>query len=386
MAHYRKIDTRILLDQKYNQLSSDGRLLFLHLLIHPNLTSLGAMHASLAGIACELDWEMERLRQAIDFVHQQGMVHYDEKARFIWLPNFLKYNAPESPNVIKSWETAFSYLPECDLQKQLLRFIQAFVSELSPAYQDALPDCFRLAKEDEAPTSQADIKPLPEAILENPQTLSEGSCQNQNTLPEGNLKNGLPLREGILKNDDPLPESLSIKHKALSIEHRALNIKQEKIVQEKNSEAKNKIEEINNIVTQNARQKRSKPPDSEIMEVFRYWQQTMGHSQAQLDEKRRKCIRSALAWGYTLAQLFDAIRGCSLTPHNRGENEQGQRYDGLHIILRSADQIDRFIRNAHSPPRRRTKADELQSDNLAAGDRWLARLQQQEEKIIHANA
>jgi len=382
MAHYRKIDTRILLDKKYNQLSSDGRLVFLHVLIHPNLTSLGAMHASLAGIACELEWEMERLRQAIDAVQQQGMVQYDEKARFIWLSNFLKYNPPESPNVIKSWETALSYLPECSLQQQLILFVQQLVSQLSPAYQEALPNCFRLAEA----TTQAITQPLTEALLENAYHLPEGSDSNQMNLPEGNLKNALPLREGILKNETTLPESLSIKHKALSIEHKTLNIDQKEIVQEKHSEEKNNIGEIKRIVTQTARQKRSKPLNSEIAEVFGYWQQTMGHPQAQLDEKRRKCIRSALSWGYTVAQVFDAILGCSLTPHNRGENEQGQRYDGLHIILRSADQIDRFIRNAYSPPRRRTKADELQADNLAAGDRWLARLQQQEEKIIHANA
>lgn len=46
MAHYRKIDTRILLDQKVNSLSREARLVFLHLLIHINLTSLGASRAN----------------------------------------------------------------------------------------------------------------------------------------------------------------------------------------------------------------------------------------------------------------------------------------------------------------------------------------------------
>jgi hypothetical protein len=110
----------------------------------------------------------------------------------------------------------------------------------------------------------------------------------------------------------------------------------------------------------------------------------MGHPQAQLDAKRRKVIKHALASGYSVAQLLDAIRGCAQTPHNLGENEQGQRYDGLHIILRNADQIDRFIRNAHSPPRRRTQADQLLADNLAAGERWLA-MYNDEEKEINAN-
>lgn len=109
----------------------------------------------------------------------------------------------------------------------------------------------------------------------------------------------------------------------------------------------------------------------------------MGHPQAQLDNKRRKVIKHALDSSYSVMQLQDAIRGCSLTPHNRGENEQGQRYDGLHIILRNADQIDRFIRNAHSPPRLRNDSDKLLAANLAVKERWLA-LYNTEEKIINA--
>ena len=96
--------------------------------------------------------------------------------------------------------------------------------------------------------------------------------------------------------------------------------------------------------------KNSKSSDSDVMEVFQYWQQTLNHPQAVLDTKRRKRIHHALASGYTVEQLCKAILGCSYTPHNMGHNEQGQRYDGLHVILRDADQIDRFIRNAHSPP------------------------------------
>jgi hypothetical protein len=98
---------------------------------------------------------------------------------------------------------------------------------------------------------------------------------------------------------------------------------------------------------------------------------TLQHPQAVLDDKRQKRIRSALASGYTVDQLCQAIRGCSKTPHNLGDNERGQRYDGLHVILRDADQIDRFIRNAHSPPRSQNSGDALSARNLMAGRQWL---------------
>ena len=65
------------------------------------------------------------------------------------------------------------------------------------------------------------------------------------------------------------------------------------------------------------------------------------------------------------------------TPHNRGHNERGERYDGLHLILRSADQIDRFIRNAQHPPKLLNKADQRLQSNVDAAQTWL---QQGEQK------
>jgi hypothetical protein len=88
----------------------------------------------------------------------------------------------------------------------------------------------------------------------------------------------------------------------------------------------------------------------EVENVFSHWQLTMNHRDAKLDEKRKKLIRNALKTGYTTEQLCEAITGCSLTPHNIGKNDRNQRYDGLHIILRNADQIDRFIQNSRTPP------------------------------------
>jgi hypothetical protein len=100
-----------------------------------------------------------------------------------------------------------------------------------------------------------------------------------------------------------------------------------------------------------------------ITKIFEYWKTLMQHPQAQLDPKRKKLIANALSLGYSLEGLCEAIRGCSITPHNQGHNDRGQRYDGLHIILRDSDQIDRFIHNAKHPPRVLNEADlRLQSN------------------------
>lgn len=46
MARYRKIDSRIWNDAKFRELSDNGKLVFLMLLTHPSMTSLGAMRAT----------------------------------------------------------------------------------------------------------------------------------------------------------------------------------------------------------------------------------------------------------------------------------------------------------------------------------------------------
>ncbi|NYS09340.1 putative replication protein [Xanthomonas phage PBR31] len=85
--------------------------------------------------------------------------------------------------------------------------------------------------------------------------------------------------------------------------------------------------------------------------IFAYWQRVMDSPRSQLDAKRRKTIKAALKMGYSPHELCRAIRGCSLTPHNMGKNERGQKYNGIDLIFRSADQIDRFIANDSAPPK-----------------------------------
>lgn len=112
----------------------------------------------------------------------------------------------------------------------------------------------------------------------------------------------------------------------------------------------------------------------------------MHHPNAKLDDKRKSIIRKALKMGYSVDDLQKAISGCAATPHNMGDNPQGQRYDGLHVILRDADQIDRFIANHHKPPRPMTKADMKTQDNIRDGQSWfrseMARMTQEEQAEV----
>ncbi|AVR10283.1 hypothetical protein [Burkholderia thailandensis] len=129
---------------------------------------------------------------------------------------------------------------------------------------------------------------------------------------------------------------------------------------------------------QEQEQKQEKNPLStsstarEIEQIFAYWQKRMDSPRSNLDDKRRKAIRGALGMGYSPAELCKAIRGCSLTPHNMGQNDRGQKYNGVELIFRSADQIDRFIANDVQQPRANGHANVVQAHNEAVMAAFLA--------------
>ncbi len=114
--------------------------------------------------------------------------------------------------------------------------------------------------------------------------------------------------------------------------------------------------------------------ENDEQKVFAHWQSVMKHPSSKLDVKRKKIIADALKLGYSVQQLCDAIQGCAATPHNMGQNDRGEIYDGLHLIFRS-ENIDRFIRNHANPPRIKSKADQFTQANIQAGQKFIDRMQ-----------
>lgn len=89
---------------------------------------------------------------------------------------------------------------------------------------------------------------------------------------------------------------------------------------------------------------------SDVVEkVFSYWQEVMNSPRSVLDKDRTNIITKALKT-YSPADLCRAIRGCSKSPYHMGQNEQKTKYNGLGLILRNAEKIDRFIELDTSPP------------------------------------
>jgi hypothetical protein len=145
MSRYRKIDTRIWNDARFAQLSDSAKLVWFLLLTHPNMTALGAMRATLPGLAAELGWSTEAFREAFREAFAKGMAEHDEKACFVAIPRFLKYNPPESPNVVKAWVQCLDLLPECALKSTVIHRAINHLQGMSGGFAKALPEAFREA-------------------------------------------------------------------------------------------------------------------------------------------------------------------------------------------------------------------------------------------------
>lgn len=137
MAKYRKVSVQIWNDAHFRQLSDDGKLAFLFVLTHPHMSAVGGMRATMSGLAEELGWAKERLSKAFRKPLERGMIWHDQDACLVVLPNFVKHNPPESPNVVKAWNKALDELPESHLKSELCVRISACVETLPEAFRKA---------------------------------------------------------------------------------------------------------------------------------------------------------------------------------------------------------------------------------------------------------
>ena len=141
MARYRKIDTRMWGDSKFSALSSppaSGKYLWIFLLTGPHTTNLpGLFRAGEMALAKELGWSLEGFRKGFAELFREGLVKADWSARVVWIPNAIKYNPPENPNVVKGWRDAWDEVPECALKNEAYEGFKGFTEGLGEGFGKA---------------------------------------------------------------------------------------------------------------------------------------------------------------------------------------------------------------------------------------------------------
>jgi hypothetical protein len=170
-------------------MSNEALLTFLFVSHHPNMTSLGAMRATLQGLMAERKLSEESFRECF----QKGMLRMDEHACLIWVPSFLESNTPESPNVIKGWTAIDDFLPECALKEQIYTCAASFAAGMGQGFLKALPVVI--------------AKYLP--CLKGTESLPEALAKGTESLPEALAKGTESLPEALAKGTESLPEALA---------------------------------------------------------------------------------------------------------------------------------------------------------------------------------
>ena len=141
MSRYRKVEVSTYSDEKFRNLSPlppCGQGLWLYLMTGPHTIAIpGLFRAGRAGLAEELGWPVEAFDGAFQELLAQGMVKADFDHRVVWLPNAIKHNKPQSPNVVTSWAAGLELIPECGLKTAAIAGIGAFLDTLNSAYSQA---------------------------------------------------------------------------------------------------------------------------------------------------------------------------------------------------------------------------------------------------------
>ena len=117
----------------------------------------------------------------------------DEKASCLVVKNFLRYNGPESPNVVKAWSSALDLIPECSLRVELIQQVKAFLKALPEAFREALPEAFAKSmpyQEQEQEQEQEDSYP--------PNPLSSGAERGNRKKPSVAIQGGWPSVEALI--------------------------------------------------------------------------------------------------------------------------------------------------------------------------------------------
>jgi hypothetical protein len=116
-----------------------------------------------------IGWPLKGFQEAFSEVFGQGMAKADFSAPLVFLPKAIKHNPPQSPNVVISWRTVWSELPECALKLEIWQVLKGFTDEMSEAFREAF--------------AKACPKPIANQEQEQEQKQEKDSCAATSAAP-----------------------------------------------------------------------------------------------------------------------------------------------------------------------------------------------------------
>lgn len=125
---YRKIDPRLWDDEKFVELTTAEKLLWLYLLTGPHTTSLpGLWTVGLGELVDGLRIPAKHVEDGLRKLERMGRLVLNPRLRLVRIPNAPRYNRPDNARVLKSWFKLWSDIPECQQKYDHLESLRASV-------------------------------------------------------------------------------------------------------------------------------------------------------------------------------------------------------------------------------------------------------------------
>jgi hypothetical protein len=149
-------------DERFMRLSPllpSGQALWIYLLTGPHTGPIpGVFVVGRAALAETLGWDVEDFAKAFQEVIDEGLVEFDSKTRLCFIPNAIRHNAPQNPNVVKSWRTHWRLLPECELRHRVFEHVQGSLGMVSEAFAAAFEEaCGKAFEKPAGKSSREDL-------------------------------------------------------------------------------------------------------------------------------------------------------------------------------------------------------------------------------------
>ncbi len=142
---YRKVTLRMWNDERFMELTPpkpSGQVLWFWLLTGPCSTPVpGVVDVTLGEISDRLQWPPAATKRCWGEIASRHMATADWSRSLVWLPNALKHNLPESPNVAKSWRRYLNeHVAECALRTSVEQVIKQRLQAMGPSFVEAFDE------------------------------------------------------------------------------------------------------------------------------------------------------------------------------------------------------------------------------------------------------
>lgn len=111
MRDYGKVHTSFWSSDTLAGLGDDARFLALYLLTCQHGNMIGCFRLPIAYAAEDTGWTSERLRNGFETLSASGWMAWDERASWVWVRKWMKWNPPANPNQWKAADKLSAQVP-----------------------------------------------------------------------------------------------------------------------------------------------------------------------------------------------------------------------------------------------------------------------------------